>query len=64
MKLGLTVLGVAARLARWRIAHSREEAIRSALRSVSEQRRQQAARDSDRGTNAPITNERDSRERS
>lgn len=43
MKLGLTVIGIAARLAQRRIARTREEAVRSALRSIAEQRRQQAA---------------------
>ncbi len=66
MKLGLTVLGVAARLAQRRIARTREEAVRSALRSIAEQRRQQAAQqaDADRSTKPAGESEPDTRERS
>lgn len=64
MKLGLTVFGIAARLARWRIARAREDAIRSALRSLSEQRQQQLAQETDRSTKRPTANGTDKKGRS
>jgi hypothetical protein len=49
MKLGLSLLGLGARLAPWRIARSRDEAIRAALQSIAAQRQQQ----SDGNSNPP-----------
>jgi hypothetical protein len=42
MKLGITILGLAARLARRRIEHSREAAIREALEAIASRRRASA----------------------
>lgn len=64
MKLGITVVGIAARLARWRIARARDAAIQSALQQLAAQRRLKTASPSDATAAPSNSNAKSDQERS